>query len=154
MLEEYAGLADHLDAIRQWWREDPTTAIQRYENELRASERSSKATKMGDARRKVSQYFLRLRALCEKGMLDPELVAATLGDEPVQVFLLYIDSLDEIVRRVAGKPHKTAERDYFHSYLKKYFSDTATTDPWGLRNTAVSQVRTSEGGLRDNECCG
>jgi hypothetical protein len=37
-------------------------------------------------------------------MLDRDLVAATLGDEAVQVFLLYIDPLDEALRGSGGYP--------------------------------------------------
>jgi hypothetical protein len=37
-------------------------------------------------------------------MLDRDLVAATLGDEAVQVFLLYIDPLDEALRGSGGCP--------------------------------------------------
>src|SRR5262245_27425333 len=78
---------------------------------------------MHESRRRVSQFFLRLRALCEKGMLDRDLVAATRGHEAVQVFLLYIDPLDEALRQSENKEHKTTEREYFRSYLREFFPD-------------------------------
>lgn len=78
-----------------------------------------------------------VRALCQKGMLDSDLVAATLGEEAVQVFLLYVDPLDEAVRRVAGRPHNATERDYFRGYLRQHFADNADGDPWGFREHAV-----------------
>src|SRR5712691_3714884 len=107
ILEEYADLAKAVEVVRQWWMTEPETAIQRYEQWLLAQDlltsSYSGVTDIGESRRSVSQYFLRVRALCEKRMLDADLVAATLGDEPVQMFLLYIDPLDETVRRVERK---------------------------------------------------
>ncbi len=133
-------MAPDIEKVRQWWERDPSTAIQRYESGLRAPNGPNEATEMGDSRRKVSQYFLRVRALCQKEMLDADLVATTLGAEPVQVFLLYVDPLDEVVCRVAGKAHNTAERNYSGSYLKRHFNAIAVSDPWGLRG----EVRMSE----------
>ena len=133
VLEEYAAMAEDVAEVRRWWQQDPNTAISRYEQGLKAPHDPNVATKMSTSRRRLSQYFLRLRAFCEKEMLDAGLVADTLGEEAVQVFLLYVDPLDETVRRVSGKAHKMAERDYFRAYLRTYFPDTAAADPWGMR---------------------
>jgi len=137
ILEEYAALTKDVESVREWWQQSPKTAIARYEEQLQRDAKklgvSTDYIEKREARRKVSQYFLRLRALCEKEMIDPSLVAETLGDEPVQMFLLYIDPLDEAVRKVAGKTHKVAEREYFQSYLQRSFPQTAQQDPWGLR---------------------
>ena len=138
ILEEHAELAEDRKAVKNWWREDPATAITRYETELKRLQKDGSAEElsMHESRRRVSQYFLRLRALCEMEMIDPKLVAATLGDEAVQVFLLYIDPLDEIVRKVDDKAHKLAERQYFQRYLRRFFPQTAQQDPWGFRSSS------------------
>jgi len=137
VLEEHLGTADDREVIQKWWRSSPTTAITRYEEGVHRLSKGLGADtdliKLHASRRKVSQYFLRLRALCEKQMLDADLVAATLGDEAVQVFVLYIDRLDEAVRRVEGKQHKAAEREYFRGYLRRFFPETAYRDSWGFR---------------------
>lgn len=132
-LEEYVALAGDVDVVRGWWERYPSAGASRYENDLRAAEWPRPAVRLNDARRRISQYFMRLRALCEKGLLDSDLVAATLGEEAIQVFLLYVDPLDEVVRRVSGKTHNVAERDYFKRYLREYFPQSANNDPWGIR---------------------
>ena len=139
LLEEHAGLASDIDKIHAWWKINGNAAIKKYEQDLRASHRPEPTAQMHESRKRVSQFFFRVRVLCEKGMLDSELVAATVGREPVQVFLRYIDPLDEIVRRVRvpTKGHNIADREYFHRYLEEHFPADTDGDPWGLRQTAA-----------------
>ena len=139
MLEEHAGSAKDREVIQEWWRKDPSTAIRRYEEGLLRltmapvmGPPTTELIQMHESRRRASQYFLRLRALCEEGMLHPNLVAKTLGGEAVQVFLLYIDPLDQTVRRVDGKKPNFTEREYFQGYVTRFFSEIADQDPWGL----------------------
>jgi hypothetical protein len=137
ILEDHMATVEDREVVQAWWQKDPINAVAKYEEGMRAIARGSGVgsdlLKLHSSRRRVSQYFLRLRALCEKKMLDLDLVASTLGDEALQVFVLYIDPLDEALRRAEGKPHKTAEREYFVRYLQEFFPETAMRDPWGFR---------------------
>src|SRR6266850_6939287 len=82
ILTEHDNLAEDRDVIRAWWREHSLVSVGKYEQALVEHEyNAAEIPLVHDSRRRVSQYFLRLRALCEKGMIDPELVARTLQDE-------------------------------------------------------------------------
>jgi hypothetical protein len=74
------------------------------------------------ARRTLSQYFYRVHALCEHGVLDRELVATALGRERIAFYLESVDPLDQAQRRALHRPPTTRMRLFFES-LREFAPD-------------------------------
>jgi hypothetical protein len=67
------------------------------------------------ARRLLSQYFFRVRALCEHELVDRALVARVLGPEPIELYLEVIDKFDQAQRRALHRPPTKRTREFFES---------------------------------------
>jgi hypothetical protein len=70
-----------------------------------------------DARRPLSAFFFRLRVLCENGLLEPRLLASSLGLGPIKLFLQVIDPLDQAVRRAHHLRTSEKAGDFFRTFL-------------------------------------
>jgi hypothetical protein len=70
------------------------------------------------ARRMLSHYFFRIRALCEHDLVDAKLMARVLGPEPMDFYLEAIDPLDQ-AQRAALHRKPTKETHEFFTNLRK-----------------------------------
>jgi hypothetical protein len=116
-----AEMGAAIKALRDW--------RQRYEGHnfesdfataLSAREPYSDAAKLDEGpRRHVSQFYTRLRVLCDAGLVESKLIGNTLGHEAVDFFLNTVDPLDRAQRTAYGRPPSDKNRRFFERLLEQ-----------------------------------
>jgi hypothetical protein len=116
LLREYfsAEMGTALRQLRDWRQKHEPNFVSPFIGGLSAPDRNNDAVRLDEgARRHVSQFFTRLRVLCEADLVERRLVGEALGREPFDFFVMTVEQLDSAQRTAYGRPVSTKNRDFF-----------------------------------------
>ena len=117
LMTEYDGMRDSIQAL-QAWKDTRGGAdfVETFRVGLR--DRHENIQQIDEHRHRVSRFFVRLRTLAERGLVDEEILRASLHRRAVQdVFLDLVDKLDEVVCEVSQTPFGDADRKFYQAVL-------------------------------------
>lgn len=106
--------------LRTWRQGHDRNITSEFVSGLIAPDRNNDPVRLDEGpRRHVSQFFTRLRVLCEANLIDRRLLAAALGPEPFNFYIMTVEPLDEAQRTAFGRPPDPRNREFFSKLLNE-----------------------------------
>jgi hypothetical protein len=121
LIREYDGLSGDIDYIGDFFNDcacnGPSDPVKRFAEAMRLDAPDSRASSVDESRFRVSRFFVRTRKLVRAGYLSERVVVAALDREAVQVFLEFVEPLNQ---GIAGRNYKSDDKEFFQALLTRY----------------------------------